>query len=65
MIGVATRPRVYCTDCANVVYCDTTRNNPVTRAKAKLRKIHKLVGCQGKIRYAAGAVWRRLPNGGY
>lgn len=63
ILGVITRPRVYCRECEEVVYvADKPTARPET-ARRRLRKIHKQSGCKGKIEYAAAVLLRGIPRG--
>ncbi len=54
-IGDTSRPRKYCLECGEVVYCDDiwTKYPPGT-AEKRLKRIHKKTGCKGEIKYMAG-----------
>lgn len=54
-IGDRGRPRVYCLECGEFVYCDDIWTNfPPRTAELRLKRIHNRTGCTGKIEYMAG-----------
>ena len=54
-IGDTSRPRVYCLECGEIVYCDDIRSRFSPRtAELRLKRTHKRTGCIGEIQYMAG-----------
>lgn len=54
IIGDSSRPRAYCQECKEVVYCKLHERNAGVRAINRLKKIHKQTDCKGEVEYMAG-----------
>lgn len=62
-IGDTTRPRVYCLECGEILYCGPTSRTRGEIMERRLEKIHNRTGCTGDIQYMAG-ITVRLPIAG-